>query len=251
MRRRLARPAPRGRILWIVAAVAGFALVAVPAWPTSVVAGTPWGGSQDQGGGTPGAGDTNRVDIVFDPSKSELTTPCEEIVLIQTVQMCANGIPVDPGVYYDGFEYRDDDAIDDQPDTSGDETGTYVDHLEDASTPYYQASAGGPGSVGSSNGTSSNSSLVDAPATGGGNRGFDGLQTVKYKFETCAFCAKGEDAGHYFGCLLWEYTKTGADQAAGTPGTSTFTGTSNQPSPGFQAAVDQWAANHDFDLPRG
>jgi hypothetical protein len=231
---------------WIGGAI-GLLLLAAPAWATSVVDGTPWSGSQDQGGGTAAPGDTNRVDIVFDPSKSELTTPCEEIVLIQTSQTLANGIPVDPGTYSDSFDFQDADAIDDQPDTSGDETGTCVDSLEGDSTPYYQDTGGG--SVGSSNGHSTNSSLGDEPSTSGGNRGFPSLTTVTDKFETCAFCAKGEDAGHYFGGITWEYTKTAGDQAAGTPGTSTFTGTSNQPSPGFTAAVDQWAANHDFDLP--
>ena len=62
---------------------------------------------------------------------------------------------------------------------------------------------------------------------------------------------EGEDVGHYFGCITWEYTLTAADVAAGNPGTSTFTGTSQQPSAGHNAAVDQWSANHDFDFPRG
>jgi hypothetical protein len=231
---------------WI-GGVLGLLLLAAPTWATSVVAGTPWSGSQDQGGATAAPGDTNRVDFVFDPSKSELTTPCEEIVLIQVAQICPNGIPVDPGTYHDGYEYRDDDAIDDQPDTSGDETGTFLDHVKGDTTPYYQDTGGG--SVGSSNGHSTNSTTADAPSTSGGNRGFPSLTSVTMKFETCAFCRKGEDAGHYFGCITWEYTKTAGDQAAGTPGTSTFTGTSNQPSSGFTAAVDQWAANNDFDLP--
>lgn len=238
----------------LLASIWAIALGGLPiggAWGQDVTSGTPWEGSHDQGGGTPGAGDTNRVDIEFHPERSELTTPCEEIVLIQTIQMLANGIPVDPGDYYDGFDYRDDDTIDDDPNTSGDETGTYVDHLTDATTPYYQASAGGGGAVGSSNGASTPSSIMDAPGTGGGDRGFNGLQKVTYVFETCAFCAKGEDAGHYFGCIKWEYTKTTTDQTAvpARPGTSKFTGTMDQPSQGFRDAADQWARNHDFDLP--
>ncbi len=224
----------------------GILLLAAPM--QAQVAGTPWSGSQDQGGGTAAPGDTNRVDIEFDPSKFDGSILCEKIVMIQTSQTIVDGVPVDPGAYSDTFDFQDADAIDDQDGTKGDETGTCVDSLEGDKTPYYQDTGGG--SPGSSNSQSSTpSTLEDAPRTGGGNSSFPPLSKVVFKFETCAFCAEGEDAGRYYGCILWEYTKTAADQAGGTPGTSKFTGTSGQPSPGFTAAVDQWADNHDFDLP--
>ena len=232
---------------WLGGAL-GILLLAAPVQAQGVVAGTPWSGSQDQGGATPAPGDTNGVNIVFDPSQYEPRILCDQIVMIQVAQICADGKPLDPGLYHDGYDSQDPDSIDDQPDTAEDETGAHVDSVEGDETPYYQDT--GVGSPGSSSGQSSTpSTLGDAPRTSGGNSSFPPLSTVTFKFETCAFCAKGEDAGQYFGCILWEYTKTAADQAGGTPGTSTFTGTTSQPSPGFTAAVDQWTANHDFDLP--
>ena len=240
-------PAARGPAF--AAPLLALVLLAAPAPAAaqvgSVTDGTPWSGSSDQGGGTPRPGDTNRVDIVFDPDESELTTPCEEIVLIQTTQTCLDGVPVDPGAL-PGFEYQDMEAIDDLPETSGDEMGTSLDNLEGDTTPYYQDTGGGHN--GDSNGHSTDSTLEDAPRY----PGLGGADNeLKFKFETCAFCAEGEDVGHYFGCITWEYTLTAADVATGNPGTSTFTGTSQQPSAGHNAAVDQWSANHDFDFPRG
>ncbi len=240
-----ARPTSRARRGTLVLAASLATLLSGRA--LAQVQGTPWEGSQDQGAATPAAGDTNQVSFEFHPERSELTTPCEQIALIQTCQMFADGVPLDPGDYFDGYEYRDDDAISDLPGTRADESSTYLDHVEDDTTPYYQDSGGGI--QGESNGTVVASTTTDTPRTGGGDRGFPRIADVLYKFEICAFCARGEDAGHYFGCLTWEFAKSAAEQAAGSPGTSRFTGTSDQPSEGFSAAVDRWAETHDFDLP--
>ncbi len=213
---------------------------------------------------TGGGGNPSRIDIVFDPAKSSKATPCDKIVFIQVMQFLVDGKPVDPGDLEGGcFEYRDNTVIDDLPDTEANEQGQHVDRLRGRREPYYGGDAPGTGSStsGRFNGTTTPTSrparMTDTPFepassfSSGPTRGNDfNADTITYKFETCAFCACGEDRGKFFECITWEYTRTKADVAAGRRGTSRITGRSSEPTPGFRKAVTLWAEVNYFDLPK-
>lgn len=229
-----------------------------PAEPPPPVAPTraedPFRGSRDQGASTPAPGDTNRVDLSFDPRLSTLVTPCEDIRFIQVMQILVNGVPVNPEDFAPGpFEGRDNRSIDDDPGTESDESAMHVDRLRGRDEPYYGGNGAGTGnaSPGSSGNTDADSTLRDTPRAGAGDSRMGEATTdeVVYLFETCAFCADGQDAGCFFECILWEYRMTRADVAAGSPGTSTITGRSPSPSPGFGRAVRLWVQENNFDLP--
>lgn len=212
---------------------------------------SPYRQTQDSGKYTAAATDSNHIRIVFTTTESDSATPCERIDLVQVIQMFADGNPIKPGTYFNGFGYRDPTALDDDPNTAENESGIYVDHTKKADgTPWgkpgYNAPNQGPGTPGAKNGTTSNSDIEDAPQTGGGDNGFrsptnaGGYQSVRYEFEVCAYCAKGHDCPDYFECITWVYEKTAADQAAGRSGRSRVTGQSNGPSAKFKKAVGKF-----------
>lgn len=218
--------------------------------------GDPFGGTQDGGSGTPAAGDDNRIDVEYDPTKSEVSSPCDSIYFIQTVQILVDGDPVNPGDLVTAWEYRDPATQDDS---------THVDRIPAGTTPYYGGNGAGTGSSSPGNhggGGSTSGTMTDVPfvhddffGPGGADdaqgNDFDASEIV-FKFEVCAFCAAGEDVGQFFDCLTWEYRKTDADVAAGSDGTSAVTGGSSQPSQGFQDTVQAWDDVHeDFNLPPG
>ena len=210
----------------------------------------PFGGSTTGGGG-----DSRNISITFDPSRSEKVTPCERIQFIQTCQILVDGVAVDPGDFFAGWEYRDNTALEDDPATEADETGTFVDHLEGATAPYY------PGAVpGSSNGTNSPATMGDQPCAPNGwfaPGGFDATgppsgndfdaDEIKFRFETCAYCECGDDAGEFFECLIWEYTRTRADVAAGNLGRSTILSVTSGPSATLVRAFERWCSSNNFD----
>jgi hypothetical protein len=161
----------------------------------------------------------NRIDFTFDPSTSSPKPQCSEIVIVQLIQMTADGSAIDPGTYYTPWTCRDAVVLSDS---------SYIDHDCPCVTPYYTYCFNG--TPGSSNGSTSNATSMDAPMTGGGTRGFNsaanptGWTTVRYNFETYGYCAAGTDCGSWYDGIQWNYTKTAADQAAGNNGTSTSTG---------------------------
>jgi hypothetical protein len=178
-------------------------------------------------GGTSG----NRIDFSFDPRTTSPKPQCDEIVIVQTIQMTADGTPIFPGTYYNPWKCRDVAAISD---------GTYVDHPACSSaTPYYTYSANG--TPGSSNSVTTNATAFDAPLTGGGDKGFQspsnptGWLTVSYNFETYGFCAAGSQCGNWYEGIQWNYTKTATDHTAGRNGASTTTANLLPPGPGSRA----------------
>jgi hypothetical protein len=210
----------------------------------------PFGGSTT--GGPPGLHPTNWIRLTFDPSDSDSVTPCERIQFIQTMQIFVDGVPVMPGDFApNDWQYRDPGALDDDPEAESSTNGTHVDRLGGRSTPFYGGNGAGTGTStpGTYNGGSTTGRMVDTPnvppayfaAAGAANE-------VKFVFETCAFCACGDDAGEFFEGITWEYVYTSADVAAGTPGTSIITGTTSGPSQVFLDAVERWCEANNFDL---
>jgi len=159
----------------------------------------------------------NRIDITFDPSTTTPTPDCDRIVMVQSIQMNADGSAINPGTYYTPWTCRDAAALSDS---------TYIDHDCPCSTPYYTDCFNG--TAGASNAlAASSATMFDAPQTGGGTKGFKtaanptGWNAVEYKFSTYAFCAQGNDCPNFYEGIEWNYRKTAADQAAGQLGTST------------------------------
>ncbi|HMS82444.1 MAG TPA: hypothetical protein PKD12_02190 [Nitrospira sp.] len=178
----------------------------------------------------------NGFDITFDPSTTTPRPQANEIQFIQSIQMTADGTAMNPGTYYSRFAYRDPTAISDS---------TYIDHLASFRTPYLAEN--GHGTAGFSNsGSTGNATFHDAPNTGGGDRGFKtsanptGWNTVVYNFQTLAFATVGTDCGTWYDGIGWTYTKTAADQVAGSNGTSSGFASLLGPSASTQAAFDRF-----------
>ncbi|MEL7445152.1 MAG: hypothetical protein AAGK02_04980 [Pseudomonadota bacterium] len=206
-------------------------------------------------------GRSNRIDITFDPAKSEAGCPCERVRFIQVMQILIDGTPVDAGDLYGPWEYRDNTALDDDPETEKDETSTHVDRLPGRKEPYYGGNGAGTGAsvVGSCNGTTTRATMQDVPnipnawfAPGGGDSvsGNDwNANEIVFEFEACAFCEAGERVGQFMECVKWVYRRTAADVAAGNRGTAEVTGTASKPSKAYDRAVKQWIDARNFDLP--
>jgi hypothetical protein len=170
----------------------------------------------------------NRIDFDFDPSTSVPKPKCDEIVIIQSIQMNADGAPILPGSWYTPWKCRDAVAL------AG---ATYIDHDCPCNTPYYTYCFNG--TAGSSNGVTVHATSVDAPdATGGGDKGFrsaanpTGWTNLTWSFETYAFCAGGPECGTWYDGVRWDYKKTDADNTAGRHGASTASASILPPGPG-------------------
>lgn len=217
---------------------------------------TPFDGTTTGRGGT-----TNRIDITFDPSKSENSCPCERIRFIQTAQIFVDGSPTDPGDLITAMEPRDNTALDDDPATERDETGLHVDRISGKKEPYYGGNGAGTGAstVGTCNGASRSATMQDTPffhdsffAPGGldSRQGNDWNATeIVVEFEACAFCESGERAGQFMECIKWTYRKTATDVAAGSNGRAELGETTSKPSKAFDKAVKRWIDTKNFDLP--
>ena len=161
----------------------------------------------------------NRVDLVFDPDKSSKVTKCEKIVHVQFVRNHCDGAVITGAAYSPALAHKDASV------TSSD--GWAVDSLASETTPDYQQGTG----VGKKNGGSTKATMMDAPQTGGGSKGFfdavsnpSGWRTVRYEFATYGWCMKGTDCGKWYEGTTWEYVKTWEDARDGKDGTSTITG---------------------------
>jgi hypothetical protein len=191
----------------------------------------------------------NEVLITFDPAGAAGVGNCEEIVIIQTVQTLVDGKPVRPRDYStrpsdlmaDGY------STDDLPATGGvDETGTHVDSkwLPSAhgSTPGRKTPAGTTAAGLPLPAEEADATLEDPPLAEGGDRGFrnaknpNGYGKVLLRFESCAYCERGQDAGKFYGCLLWEHERSAEEAEKSAKGRSRFTGQADAPSDGFKDA---------------
>lgn len=166
---------------------------------------------------TTGVASGNSIDLTFNPATTTPTPDCDRIVMLQSIQMTADGSPIKPGTYYTPWTCRDPAALSD---------GTYIDHDCTCTTPYYTDCFNGTAGVSNATSTSA-ATIFDAPQTGGGTKGFrsvsnpTGWRTVLYKFKTYGFCAAGNNCPNFYEGVDWTYRKTDADHAAGNNGTST------------------------------
>jgi hypothetical protein len=170
----------------------------------------------------------NRIDFTFDPTTSTPKPNCDEIVIIQSIQMNADGAPILPGTWYSPWKCRDAVCLADT---------TYIDHDCACTTPYYTYCFNG--TPGASDGVTRNATSVDRPdATAGGDKRFrspanpTGWTDITWTFETYAFCAAGAECGTWYDGVSWYYKKTDADNTAGRNGTSNATASLSPPSPG-------------------
>jgi hypothetical protein len=157
----------------------------------------------------------NRVDLVFDPDKSTKVTKCDEIVHVQFVRNHCDGTVITGAAYSSQLAHKDNSV------TSSD--GWAVDSLASETTPDYQQGVG----VGKKNGGSTKAKMMDAPQTGGGDKGFynastnpTGWKTVRYEFVAIGWCKKGPDCGKWYEGISWEYVKTWEDARDGKAGVS-------------------------------
>ena len=185
----------------------------------------------------------NRIDFTFDPSTSNPVPQCDRIVFVQLIKMTADGSSLKPGSYYTPWACRDVAALTD---------GSYIDHDCPCNTPYYTDCFNG--TAGSSGAATATATSFDAPQTGGGTKGFasaanpTGWNTVVYSFRTHAFCAEGAECGMFYDGIQWDYTKTAADHAAGSVGTSTATASVTPAGPGttIQNALNKFDSAKGF-----
>ncbi len=216
----------------------------------------PYSRSKDEGEHqTPPGTLPNEVSIIFSPGDSTKCNACDSIVLIQTVQMFVDGQRIRPDNYSNLVfsQVAETWTIPDQPGTPNtNENGTYLDSPGAPSTHGSTAGSKVPGHTTSSGIdvplTNADATLIDPPMAEGGNRRFkspgnpNGYQTVVWKFETCAFCERGADAGKFYECITWEHTRTAADAAANPSkkGKSEFKGQSDAPTDGYKAAYQKF-----------
>lgn len=157
----------------------------------------------------------NRIDIVFDPSKSKQVTKCDRIVHVQFIRLTADGVVTKPGDCWSGWKYRDPVMTSD---------GWWVDHLETETTPDYQQGSGD----GKKNGGSTNAVIMDAPDILNFVPGKfyvpttnkAGTKEFRMEFFTYAWCMKGPDCGTWYEGVHWEYVKTWENHRDGSAGTS-------------------------------
>jgi hypothetical protein len=156
----------------------------------------------------------NRIDIEFDPNKSEKVKKCEKIVHVQFVRTWADGKIIKRGDFDSAWKFHD--AVT----TKG---GWSLDHLSGEKTPDYQQGVG----EGKKNGGTATATMMDQPSTDGGDKGFydpvanpKGRQKFVAEFGTFAYCMKGSDCGTWYEGLTWTYTKTWMDQRDAKSGVS-------------------------------
>jgi hypothetical protein len=184
----------------------------------------------------------NKVDLVFDPDKSEKVTKCEKIVHVQFTRTYTDGKVIKRGDYSTSFKYHDKVTTDD---------GWSVDHLASEKTPDYQQGTGD----GKKNGGSTKAKISDAPQSRGGDKGFydpkanpTGWKEYRAEFVTFAYCMKGPDCGKWYEGTSWEYKKTWEDQRDGKTGESKITDKSvtTGPSKSYLDAFDRFNKEKGF-----
>lgn len=178
----------------------------------------------------------NTIELEFEPSAE---VDCDKIVFAQTLHLVfldadGNEMEFQPGDYFDGWKYRDDDAGSD---------GTHIDHLSTEADPYYNGDdvPEDSGTQGHNNESGSqNATMSDSPSTNG--HWPPGKTKARWEFETCVMCAAGDQAGTVYGCITWELNEMQGME----PGTVNVTSGADlqSPSTGWQEAMDRFDENH-------
>ncbi len=184
----------------------------------------------------------NRIDIVFEPDESCVVTKCEKIVHVQFIRAYTDGKMIKHSDYSSAYKHKEKITTSD---------GWAVDCLAGETTPDYQQGTGD----GKKNGGSTNATMMDAPKTGGGDKGFynattnpTGWKTFRFEFAVYAWCMKGTDCGKWYEGSTWEYKKTWEDHRDGKNGESTIINknVTSQPTAEHIAAFDLFNKEHKF-----
>ncbi len=245
------------------------------------VAGGPFGGTRVI---------DNRIDIKYTPDAN--AGRCEKIVFIQVVKRTGTrtgpdgklgtsddvAVPLKPSDFenFEGARRIDRWTIE--------EEGKSVDRHSDGTEPYYGGGTSSKPSILENGGTEESTpgsdgdnpkpaTMTDSPHTDEDNWP-SGISRLTREFETAAICAKGENEGHVFGVVRWEFEKVKRKTATvSITAVSTVTGPPDsavevmlpdgrisrtypvysldargQPSDNFWKAVRLWIANHKFAL---
>ena len=192
-----------------------------------------------------------RIDLTYVPICAE---KCTKIVFIQVV--CPKVVFADGTSSY--FEHQSDSSntysFMDADEVDGGKK-CVVDYLQGENDPYYNGDDNEDHGAQGKHGISRNATMSDRPRFSESEftniEAKYGKQVSKliYEFEVCVFCAEGEDAGKFYGCMEWSYEQEkgeGSDNGeASQPGT-----TAHEPSKKFKEALKKWSDNHGFNLPQ-
>jgi hypothetical protein len=186
----------------------------------------------------------NEINFTYNASCNE---KCKKIVFIQVmcekVECVGGGIKdVKPGDGNLAWKYRDKDTVD------GGKL-CYVDYIDGEKDLYYNGDD--PADIGKQGnhtaGNIKNATMSDRPFSGDSDIVKlddickpDKAKKDIYEFETCVYCNSSSDSGKYYGCILWNYTRSKGDPNSGI---STATGTADAPSVKFLDAVTKWLSN--------
>jgi len=158
--------------------------------------------------------------LSFDPTKSRRVGRCGQIKFVQTCQIIADSKPIQPGLFFAGFKFRDAFALGD---------GTYIDTFEENLTPFYDVvssigffreSPEGSGQI-----VAGEAGMGDAPIAKNKTIMFNpatnpkGFRDVTMKLEIFATCAAGKDTGKFYEGVRWEWHLTAQENTAGSNGT--------------------------------
>ena len=182
------------------------------------------------------------INIEFDPTDVCDVTPCDKIVMIQTLRrtgedtngtirtMTAQEIGLPNGA---------------QKDNDTTSSGYVVDYVQGEADPYYNGDDSADGiQQGIQNGMPQSSIISDTPNYPDANFPADIVKAI-LEFEVGTFCAQGQNKGEFSGSMTWKWEKT-----KGGTGAATFISASrNPPSSNFIEALNLWNTNHSFTLP--
>jgi len=185
----------------------------------------------------------NTMNIKFDPTDVCDVTPCQSIVLIQSINLKGQ-IGTDPpgelqfAQFGRRYRYLDANRV----------KGVTMDTYAKDRDAYYNGERDVMDQKLGHDGLKScefsvTSEMRDTPVIleaaippGG---------TVIMEFEVNAFCARGDDRGSWLGNVTWTWSRTHGQPPVITPGTKSRTG----PSGNFSSALSGWNTSHGFSLP--
>ncbi len=232
----------------------------------------------------------SRIDIKYTPDAN--VGKCEKIVFIQVVKRTGTrtgpdgklGTPDDVNVPLMPSDFENFEGARRIDRWTIKEEGLSVDRHSDGTEPYYGGGTSSKPSIlenggtehsnpGSDGNNPKSATLEDSPHTDEDNWP-SGISKLTREFETAAICARGENEGHVFGVIRWEFEKekrraakvsiTSVSTVAGPPDSGieimlpdgNISGTypvysldaPGQPSENFWRAVRLWIAKHRFTL---
>jgi hypothetical protein len=188
----------------------------------------------------------NGITVAFDPTNVCSVTPCDKLVMIQTVTNI--GVLADGSTRFLSYADYNTTAFGDPALRDADViNGRTVDYVPPELDPYYNGddSQDNPTQGIQSCAMQVESSIRDAPNCSDGCYPSD-IVTIIWDFEVGVFCAQGHNGGEWVGSMKWHWERP----LGGTPVASFVSASIDPPSSGFMAALALWDTNHGpFTLP--